>query len=503
MPRPLPNLVARLRRIARPREASDGDALTRFARTHDPDAFAHLVRRFGPMVMAVCRRALGNTPDADDAYQATFVVLIRKARTVRPPDAVGSWLFAVAHRTAVYARTVMHRRAAKLRPLDAEPATAQPVSSDLMAALDTELANLPDKFRDAVVLCELDGKSLKEAAEALSVPVGTLASRLARGRQLLADRLKAKGFVVTAAAVSGVLASATASGAASAFDPSAPAAGSIPLASGVMKMTLLSKLKLTTTLSAVLVAAGLFGMGLAPGPSPMNVAHAAPIPKDDGKLTDDKKKELDDLFNKLGRSGPDGTKATLAFVGQPNTTVTYLKQRLRPLKLTVDEAKGLIAKLLGDEEKGVKEAMKEFAELDPRLAMHISDIWAEAKTGEQQERLMCVFLGQTDEHALCTFDLRLPKETDYPANFYVQAKPNVPANAFKTGRLPNYTVGVARDMAQLKQGGHWSSHASAIAVLEHIGTPEAVKVIEDMATGHPDAGPTIAAKEALARLKKK
>jgi RNA polymerase sigma factor (sigma-70 family) len=502
MPRPLPNLLARLRRVARPREATDGDALTRFARTQDPDAFAHLVTRFGPMVMAVCRRTLGDTPDADDAYQATFLVLVRKARTVKPPEAVGSWLFAVAHRTAVYARTVMLRRAAKLRPLTTDPATDSPVSSDLMTALDAELANLPDKFRDAVVLCELDGKSLKEAADAVGVPVGTMASRLARGRQMLAERLRARGYAITATAVSGLLASAAVATAPE-FNPTAPAAGSTPLADGVMKMALLSKLKLTTAVGLCVLAAGVFGLGVLPVPMPTPVAHAAPVPKDDGKLTEEKKKELDALFANLGRSGPEGTRATLTFAGQPATAVAYLKQRLRPLKLTEEEAKGLIAKLFSDKDDEYKAAKKELADLDPRLAMPVVQVWALAETEEQKLRLAQFFVGEREEFPHCTIDLRIPEEDDYPAQITVKGKPGVPANVFPKGRVPNYTMGTARDMAYLKKWGHWESHSSAITVLEHIGTPEAVKVIEDMATGHPDAAPTIVAKQVLERRKKK
>lgn len=501
MSRPLPNLIARLRRVARPREAGDGDALTNFARTHDPDAFAHLVRRFGPMVQAVCRRQLGDTPDADDAYQATFLVLIRKARTVRPPDAIGSWLFAVAHRTAVYSRTVMHRRAAKLRPLDTEPATAPPVSSDLMTALDAELANLPDKFRDAVVLCELDGKSLKEAAEAMGVPVGTLASRLARGRQLLADRLKAKGFVVTAAAVSGVLASAGTSVAAPEFNPSAVTSAA-QIAHGVMKMGLLSKLKLTTALTAVLIATGLFGMGLVPSPTPppLPVAHAAPVPKDEGKLTPEKKLELDRLFNNLGSYSSHSIRAALTFVGQPDVTVRYLNEKLRPVKIDEKQAKALLAKMFAEDEKEWRTTLYELQHFDPRLVMSIPEIWAEAKTDEQRARVVALICHDDPDLPSYTFQLR--DTTRDNGMFAVDAttKPGVKLPRWR-GR-ENVTV-VMTAAPSVKELLKWPAEENAITVLEHIGTPEAVKVIEKMAGGHPEASPTVVAKETLARLKKK
>lgn len=496
MPRPLPNLIARLHRVSRPREAGDGDALTNFARTHNPDAFAHLVRRFGPMVQAVCRRQLGDTPDADDAYQATFLVLVRKARTVRPPDAVGSWLFAVAHRTAVYARAVMHRRAAKLRPLDIEPATTPPVPSDLMTALDSELANLPDKFRDAVVLCELDGKTLKEAADAVGVPVGTLASRLARGRQLLADRLKAKGFAVTAAAVSGVLASAGISAATPEFNPSAvaPTVGSTQLANKVMKMALLSKLKLTTTVVASVLTVGVFGVNLLPGPTPVPAAHAAPVPKNDGQPTTEERKALDDLWNKLGSTQADSTEAAFLLV-KHSRAMAYLKGRLKPLKMDEKEAKTLLAKLFGEEED-MREAEKELTARSPLLAMPIKALWAEAKTNDERRRLARVLGVSTDNPQIAQAEYGLQEELD--GSFLIRA------DTIRGGRVVGGTVfSVCYSVAEGKYDPRWRAERRAVYVLEQIGTPEAVKVIEEMATGHPEAGPTKTAKTVLERLKKK
>lgn len=510
MPGPTQSLIARLRRTARPRDAADGVALTRFVRHHDPEAFAVLVRRHGPMVLGVCRRVLGHAPDADDAYQATFLVLMRKARTVRPPAAVGSWLFAVAHRTALHARTVMTRRSAKLRPLDREPATDPPATSDLLAALDAELANLPDKFRDAVVLCELRGRSLKEAATSLGVPVGTLASRLARGRQLLADRLRAKGFAVTAAAVSGLLAAAGGVVAAPEFDPLAVShsAGSSQLADGVMKMALLSKLKLTAAGLLGVLAVGALGLGLLPGPLRSPVAHAAPVPRVEEKLSEAKVKEFDELWQDLLiYYRPEASRAALAFLKQPGPAVTYLKTKLKPLKMDEKEAKKLIAQLADDKEEVWKAAETELLHRHPLLAMSLPDAWAEAKTQEQKNRFAVVFIGgKLEDHDRANWELAEQKgNTVNPFVMLATPKPGQQLQGAPPGRrILQNSIGIEESFEKLNERNiTWHRDRLAILVLEHVGTPEAVKLIEAMATGHAEANPTKTAKEVLARLKEK
>lgn len=503
MTNPTHPLIMRLRRTARPRRASDGAALTRFAQNHDSEAFAQLVERFGPMVQGVCKRVLGDTPDADDAYQATFVVLVRKARTVRPPEAVGSWLFAVAHRTAVYARTVMNRRSVKYRPLDREPANEPPRTPEVLAALDTELAGLPDKYRDAVVLCELHGKSLKEAADALAVPVGTLASRLARGRQLLADRLKGKGFAVSAATISGMLAAGGMVKAVPEFNPLAVEAGSTQLADGVMKMALLSKLKLTTAGVLGALVAIAFAIGLLPG-SAAPVANAAPVPKVDDKLSEKKAKEFNELWHELSDWRSNSSWAALGFLKNPMTTVAYFRTKLKPLKLEEKEAKQLIARLADDKDDVWKVAEAELMYRHPILAMKLPDIWVEAKTPEHKARLAIVLLsGMIKRRDDCEFELlEEPGDATFP--FKMQCKYPIP----QFGNLPpgaraTDTCPVPDVISKLNNHDVWHRADRAALILEHLGTPDAVKLLEEMATGHADANPTKTAKEALARLKKK
>src|SRR6516225_10361282 len=142
-------VVRQLRRLAlRETDAlTDGQLLECFVSHHDEAAFAALVRRHGPMVMGVCRRVIGHTQDAEDAFQATFLVLVRKAASVVPREAVGSWLYGVAYRTALGARARRARRRATERQVDPMPQPqvepAQP-EWELLALLDRELSRLPD-----------------------------------------------------------------------------------------------------------------------------------------------------------------------------------------------------------------------------------------------------------------------------------------------------------------------------------------------------------------------
>ncbi len=139
-------------------DVTDGQLLGRFLARRDEAAFEALLRRHGPMVLGVCRRVLGNSHDADDAFQATFLVLVRKAATVRPASAVGNWLYGVAYRTALEARSAAARRRRKEREV-ADMARGRPADDDrgeLRRLLDQELSRLPDKYRTPIILCDLE-----------------------------------------------------------------------------------------------------------------------------------------------------------------------------------------------------------------------------------------------------------------------------------------------------------------------------------------------------------
>lgn len=195
-------------------DATDGELVTRFVDTRDDDAFAELVRRHGPMVLATCRRVLyPDVTTADDAFQAAFLVLATKAASVSPPERVGAWLHGVAALVARKART-WARKVAPSAPADLDRIAAptlsiDPDASDLRAKIDDVLAGLPSKYRAAVVLCDLEQRSRKEAATLLGWSEGALSGRLARARKLLADRLARRGVAIPMAGL-GVLLPASA-----------------------------------------------------------------------------------------------------------------------------------------------------------------------------------------------------------------------------------------------------------------------------------------------------
>lgn len=212
----LDTVLRHLRRTAQAEDGparADGELLERFIARRDEQAFATLVRRHGPMVLGVCRRLLRNETDAEDAFQATFLVLARKASSIRPRGMVGNWLYGVACNTARKARAASARRRAKESEAGTMPRSTAPNESwqQLQFLLDAELEALPDKYRVPIVLCDLEGKTRKEAARHLRWAEGTVASRLARARVLLARRLARHGLTLSGGALAALLAHGEAS----------------------------------------------------------------------------------------------------------------------------------------------------------------------------------------------------------------------------------------------------------------------------------------------------
>jgi RNA polymerase sigma factor (sigma-70 family) len=297
----LDRLVRHLRRCADPLRGgtSDGQLLERFAAVRDEAAFAELVRRHGPMVLGVARRVLGDVHDAEDVFQAAFLVLARKAGSVRWRESVGGWLFPVAYRLALKVRAGRERRRfheARV-PTMAEHAPAPP-DGDLRVVLDEELARLPDHYRSVVVLCYLEEKTQREAAEQLGLTPGEVRGRLERARDRLRQRLIHRGLAPSGAAVVAALTARTGSAAVppllaantaraaagfAAAVQTGPVAGATPravaLAKGARDTMLITK---TTRLLLIVLVAGLLGVGalLLPAP-PIGGAAEPPSPQDE------------------------------------------------------------------------------------------------------------------------------------------------------------------------------------------------------------------------------
>src|SRR6266851_5158804 len=201
-------------------EETDQELLARFAARHEEAVFERLMDRHGPMVLGVCQRVLCHEQDAEDVFQATFLVLARKAKSIRKRGSLGSWLYGVAYRLALKLHVTAARRRARERQasamqsrftLSAGEMMATPTStdstwSDLRPILDEELHRLPEKYRAPLVLCYLEGKTNVEAGRMLGWPAGSMSKRLARGRDMLRTRLSERGLAFSTAALAAALA---------------------------------------------------------------------------------------------------------------------------------------------------------------------------------------------------------------------------------------------------------------------------------------------------------
>ncbi|HKI30904.1 MAG TPA: RNA polymerase sigma factor [Gemmataceae bacterium] len=286
---PLQNVIHHLRRVVsreKTGDLTDAQLLDDFVQRRDEAAFELLVWRHAALVLGVCRRLLHDRHEAEDAFQATFLVLIRKAASISNRDSVGSWLHKVAVRIAHRARAQAAKRCCRALPGEDIPArepTDEVLWRDLRPLLDEEVNRLPEKYRRPFVLCYLEGNTNEQAAEQLGCPRGTVLSRLARGRERLRVRLARRGVVLSGTLLATLLIHTTSEAAVPAALVSVIVKAAIPFAAGnvaaglvsaraaawtqgVLKAMLLTKLKISTAL--VLVAAlAVTGAGLLSQPS--------------------------------------------------------------------------------------------------------------------------------------------------------------------------------------------------------------------------------------------
>jgi polysaccharide export outer membrane protein len=205
---PLLDFLRRLRTSDQARKTTDAELLARFIASRNEAAFAALVQRHGPMVLHLCVRVLGNSPDAEDAFQAAYLVLARRASSISRPELLGNWLYGVARRTALRMRADAARRQALGRdggPVDGSNPVNEASRRELRQVLDHELSRLPDRYRVPLVLHYLEGRTQEEVAHLLGCPRNTIATRLARACERLRGRLARSGVALSGGGLAAVL----------------------------------------------------------------------------------------------------------------------------------------------------------------------------------------------------------------------------------------------------------------------------------------------------------
>jgi RNA polymerase sigma factor (sigma-70 family) len=375
---PMLRFVRRIAGSHGPGSEPDSQLLERFVKAADESAFQALVHRHGPLVLSVCTRVLHNAHDAEDAFQATFLVLARKAGSIRGPEQLSAWLYGVAYRTALKAKAALLKRRRlerRLADVASPPDPDNLIWRDLRQVLDDEVNRLPEKYRVPFVLCYLDGNTNEQAARMLGCPPGTVYSRLAWARERLRDRLGRRGLALSVAALTVCLSRNVAlaavpapvvvstSKAALAFAAAqAAAAGTVSaqaavLAEGVLRAMFLTKLKIALAALAFVLTCAAAGVlthqALAAGPQgEQKEGAAADKPKADKDLLQgtwsvvsveegDKKVPEDEVKARNAKLVFAGDKVTLPIKGEAKEVGYKLDAAKKPkqIDLLMDEGK--------------------------------------------------------------------------------------------------------------------------------------------------------------------
>ncbi len=427
----LNGVVRHLRRAALVRDGggmTDGQLLECFITQRDEAAFEALVRRHGPMVLGVCRRVLRNAHDAEDAFQATFLVLVRKATSIGQRELVGNWLYGAAYRAALEVKAA--KRRVKERQVSAmpEPVTVDEadVWRDLRPVLDQELNRLPDKYRVPVVLCDLEGRTRRDVARQLGLPEGTLSGRLTTARRMLAKRLARHGFVLSGGALAAVLSPSAASAcmpaqlvvstvkaaALLAAGETAAVVASASVASiteGVLKAMFLTKLKSAVALLAVIGVLALGGGALhhslaapqaqaAPPANPQAASLAADA-QDAPKAQREQPKDGTNMTGKLGALDAKNRSVTLVITNRKDGEVEVVLPVAKDAEILQDGVKTK----LEDLKKGLPTTVKVVEKTAVSITVEGPSVKGKFKSFNAERNTITVVAGRGD--ALKTYHL--------------------------------------------------------------------------------------------------
>lgn len=383
--------------------AGDAELLERYVRHRDEAAFELLLWRHGTLVFNVCRRILPREQDAEDAFQATFLAFVRKAGSISRRGSVASWLYKVAYRVALEASAQTRKTAAMEKSggeMLAIQSPSDPLLSDVRPILDSELIRLPERLRRPIILCYLEGKSNEEAARELGCRLGTIYSRLSRGREMLRQRLERRGVTLSVAALTAALTASaveaspaipmvrSAVRAALAFaDPSATPVVSprvATLAEGVLRTMFVTKLKIAAVMLVVLSLAVGGVWTQAHTAAPQAEARADdPPPKPGG----DEKKGTEPIPVKVVKPKPGGTPL---MVTRPAEVVAAQHQQIVPL------ISGTVKEVLVDIGDRVKKGQTLLILDAPLLARDVEEATASLELAEAQVKEARAILGAAE-----------------------------------------------------------------------------------------------------------
>jgi RNA polymerase sigma factor (sigma-70 family) len=504
---------------------TDGELLEFFVRHRDDAALAALVRRHGQMVWGVCRRILSHHQDAEDAFQATFLVFVRKAAAIQQKQLVANWLHGVAQHTATKARAVAVRRSGRERQVlqMPEPAVVDRERwNDLQPLMDQELSSLPEKYRILLVLCDLEGRTRKEAAQQLGCPEGTVAGRLARARTMLARRLARRGLAISGGALATLLSASAASADVRACVVSATITAASGLAAGqavtrlvspsvaaltegVLKGMLYGKLKAATVLLLSLVTCTC--MVLAAGQTASKQPQDNPKAERSGAERSGPEKSgeqgIDAWWSDLA-STADATasRALLAFSSKPNESTAFFKERLKPVKADPGQIKKLVAQL-DDQRFAVREAASRELEYLGKFAKPVLDECLKGTVSLETKKRI--------ERALAQLPAENKQQANQP-NPLAAPQGNSVSVSNVNGKVQIMIDGQPFDLEALtkpappavppRPNTQWLRAVRSVTLLERFATPQARALLEALATGEEEAPPTQEAKAALKRLAK-
>lgn len=484
--RRLETVLHHLRGLITPATAcspTDGQLLERFVLQRDSAAFELLIRRHGPLVWSLCRRILGNDHDAEDAFQATFLVLVRRARSLDRTNTIVGWLHVVARRVALRARANANRRRAREMQAAHPESSVASESADLRDLVDVELSQLPEKYRLPLILCYLEGKTHEEAAHELHWPLGTLKCRVLRGRARLRQRLAGYGTALSAC-IAATLTDAARAAPVKLIDPTVRAAlhyssaslgksathvaatQAVSLAKEVLHSMTYVKLKtLAIAVSVLVVMTGAMGIGLhrdtanhLPQADYQRAAAADPVPSEaSSKATRASSSSssldqegLETLWTSLGSTDEaTALHALFELASAPSKeTMALLQRHLNPVKVDAKQ-----------------------------IASWIADLDSDNFDTRQSANAALEYLG---EYAVSHLERALANNPSLEAkNRMVQLLTQARSPAIPTG---------------------WQRSRRAIAILEHINNEDSRKLLQTVSQGRVKALPTQDAEAALDRL---